>query len=115
MNALKEQLKQKEEDLTNKEKEIKDKQEELKITTNTDDKKRLQNEIYQFQDEVIELVGQISYIKRDIANLESKQRMYEGMLSDAIKLKDSLQRDYDILQSLYGVQLESLNSFYEIV
>ncbi|GAK74042.1 MAG: hypothetical protein QS2022_3700 [Candidatus Phytoplasma asteris] len=112
--ALKEQLKQKETELANKEKEIKDKQEELKITTNTDDKKRLQDEIQNLQGQTTEIVEQIMKIKREIANLEATREKYEANLSNAIKLKDSLQRDYDKSQNLYGDPLKSLNSLYEI-
>ncbi|WAN63035.1 DNA double-strand break repair protein Rad50 [Candidatus Phytoplasma rubi] len=98
INILKEQQKQKEQEKAEKEKEIAKKQEEEKLAS-SDDKIRLKTEIGQLQDEVIELVGQISYIKRDIGNLEADQRMYENMLSNAIILRDSLQRDYVQLTS----------------
>ncbi|QKX95084.1 DNA double-strand break repair protein Rad50 [Candidatus Phytoplasma asteris] len=99
ITILKGQLQQKEAELNNKDKEIKDKQEELKITTNTDDKKRLQDEIQNLQGQTTEIVEQIMKIKREIANLEATREKYEANLSNAIKLRDSLQRDYDKLTS----------------
>ncbi|MFB5029562.1 MAG: Chromosome partition protein Smc [Candidatus Phytoplasma pruni] len=99
INILKEQLKQKQAELDNKEKETKTKQEELKTTTNIEDKKRLQEEIYKLQDEKLELVGQIEDIELQIDKLKSKQTMFEGMLSDAMVMKNTLQRSYDKLKT----------------
>ncbi|WP_373402600.1 DNA double-strand break repair protein Rad50 [Candidatus Phytoplasma solani] len=98
ISELKEQLKEKEQEKAEKDKEIAKKQEEEKLAS-PDDKIRLKAEIEKLQDERLEIVGEIGKIKVKIGNLESKQRMYEGMLSNAIKLKDSLQRDYDNLSS----------------
>ncbi|GAK74043.1 DNA double-strand break repair protein Rad50 ['Chrysanthemum coronarium' phytoplasma] len=97
ITILKGQLQQKEAELNNKDKEIKYKQEELKITTNTDNKKRLQDEIQNLQGQTTEIVEQIMKIKREIANLEATREKYEANLSNAIKLRDSLQSDYNKL------------------
>ncbi|WP_373403272.1 hypothetical protein [Candidatus Phytoplasma solani] len=84
-------------------------------TPNPELETKLKAEISKLQDEVIELVGQISYVKRDIGKLESDQEMYEGMLSNAILLRDSLQRDYDKSKKEYQNQIDSsLNSLYQI-
>ncbi|WP_017191933.1 hypothetical protein [Poinsettia branch-inducing phytoplasma] len=75
----------------------------------------IQNEIYQLQDETIELVGQIDNIKIQIAKLKSKQTMYENMLSRAQEFKNRLQKDLNkrLEQNKQSV-LSSLNSLYEI-
>ncbi|WAN63034.1 hypothetical protein RS022_00210 [Candidatus Phytoplasma rubi] len=91
----------------------------IKVTNlkplNESENKKLEDEIGRLQDEVIKLVSQISYIKRDIGNLEADQRMYENMLSNAIKLRDSLQRQYYKSEKEYQNQINSLlNSLYEI-
>ncbi|XXP77329.1 MAG: hypothetical protein AB3N34_00045 [Lettuce witches'-broom phytoplasma] len=60
---------------------------------------------------------------KKISELDPKQDGYKneleylkGALSDAIKLRDSLQRDYDndISRNTYGDPLENINSLYEI-
>ncbi|WP_227806985.1 tetraspanin family protein [Mulberry dwarf phytoplasma] len=99
ITILKGKLIQLEKDKEAKEKEIKQKQEEEKLAS-PDDKIRLKAEIEKLQDEKSEIIEKIGKIKVEIGILESEQEMYEGMLSDAIKLRDSLQRDYDKLTSV---------------
>ncbi|MCQ9618810.1 MAG: DNA double strand-break repair protein Rad50 [Candidatus Phytoplasma pruni] len=94
ITILKGQLQQKEAELVNKEKDIKTKEAELKTTTNTDDKKRLQEEISKLQDERLALVKQISAVKVQIGQLESKQTMYEDMLSRTENFKKMLEEQY---------------------
>nr|WP_017192272.1 hypothetical protein [Milkweed yellows phytoplasma] len=114
IQQLQKQLQQKEEALANKEKDIKDKKEEEKIAS-PDDKIRLKTEISKLQDEIIELVGQIGEMKVQIGHLKSRQTMCEGILSDAIKLRNVLQHNYDkSLEQNKKSALSSLNSLYEI-
>ncbi|QKX95571.1 hypothetical protein [Candidatus Phytoplasma asteris] len=73
-------------------------------------------ELVQISEEIQALIGQISELNSQIGILESKREMYEGMLSNVIKLRDSLQRDYDKSEKEYQNQIESLlNSLYEII
>ncbi|WP_238055128.1 DNA double-strand break repair protein Rad50 [Candidatus Phytoplasma ziziphi] len=95
---LKGKLLQLEQDKEAKEKEIKQKQEEEKLAS-PDDKIRLQAEISKLQDEEIEIIKQIRQVKIEIGKLEAAQKKYENMLSNAIKLKESIQRDFNELTS----------------
>ncbi|WAN63497.1 hypothetical protein RS022_06630 [Candidatus Phytoplasma rubi] len=73
------------------------------------------SELTQINKEISSLVGQISHLNSQIGILESKQRMYENMLSNAIILRDSLQRQYYKSEKEYQNQINSLlNSLYEI-
>ncbi|KOR75226.1 DNA double-strand break repair rad50 ATPase, partial [Candidatus Phytoplasma pruni] len=111
ITILKGQLQQKEAELVNKEKDIKTKEAELKTTTNTDDKKRLQEEISKLQDEKLELVGQIEDIELQIDHLKSDQTMYENMLSRTENFKKMLEEQYKDLtegdKKLYN-QIQSI-------
>ncbi|WP_349402048.1 DNA double-strand break repair protein Rad50 [Candidatus Phytoplasma solani] len=98
INTLKEQLKEQEQEKTKKDKEIAKKQEEEKLAS-PDDKIRLKAEISKLQDERLEIVKQIRQVEIKIGKLEIKQKSYESTLSNAIKLRDHLQRDYDNLSS----------------
>ncbi|MGZ3140225.1 DNA double-strand break repair protein Rad50 [Candidatus Phytoplasma solani] len=98
INILKEQLKAKEQEKAEKDKEIAKKQEEEKLAS-PDDKIRLKAEIEKLQDERLKIVKQIRQVEIEIGKLEIKQKSYESTLSNAIKLRDSLQRDYDNLSS----------------
>ncbi|MFB5029561.1 MAG: hypothetical protein WJU30_00094 [Candidatus Phytoplasma pruni] len=123
---LKEQLKQKEKEKIEKDKEInklrlkeQNKRTELqkqgKTTYKNNELTQIDQAINKLQDEKLELVGQIEDIELQIDKLKSKQTMFEGMLSDAVKMRDALQRGYD-KNLLYYTQsaLSSLNSLYEI-
>ncbi|MFB0638525.1 DNA double-strand break repair protein Rad50 [Candidatus Phytoplasma solani] len=90
---LKEQLKEKEQEKTKKDKEIAKKQEQEKLAS-PDDKIRLKAEIEKLQDERLEIVRKIDAIELKIKNLESKQRMYEDMLSGAENYKKILEDRY---------------------
>ncbi|WAN63498.1 DNA double-strand break repair protein Rad50 [Candidatus Phytoplasma rubi] len=99
INILKEQQKQKEQELKNKEKEKKLTEEQIANSTNLSEIEKLNIKLTQINKEISSLVGQISHLNSQIGILESKQRMYENMLSNAIILRDSLQRDYVQLTS----------------
>ncbi|QYC31201.1 hypothetical protein HGD80_01135 [Paulownia witches'-broom phytoplasma] len=76
---------------------------------------KLQAEISKLQDEEIEIIKQIRQVKIEIGKLEAAQKKYEDMLSNAIKLRDSLQRDYDKSQKDDQKQtISSLKSLYNI-
>ncbi|WP_373375614.1 DNA double-strand break repair protein Rad50 [Candidatus Phytoplasma solani] len=90
ISELKEQLKEKEQEKTKKDKEIAKKQEQEKLAS-PDDKIRLRAEISKLQDERLEVVGEIDDIKVKIGKLESKQEMYEDMLSSAKSYKKILE------------------------
>ncbi|AYJ01092.1 DNA double-strand break repair protein Rad50 [Candidatus Phytoplasma ziziphi] len=95
---LKGKLLQLEQDKEAKEKEIKQKQEEEKLAS-PDDKIRLQAKISKLQDERNEIMEQIAQVSTQIGKLEAAQKKYENMLSNAIKLKESIQRDFNELTS----------------
>ncbi|WP_238055028.1 DNA double-strand break repair protein Rad50 [Candidatus Phytoplasma ziziphi] len=95
---LKGQLLQLEQDKETKEKEIKQKQEEEKLAS-PDDKIRLQAQISKLQDERNEIMHQITQVSLQIANLEADQTMYTDMLSNAIRVRDTIQRHYDELST----------------
>ncbi|QYC30737.1 DNA double-strand break repair protein Rad50 [Paulownia witches'-broom phytoplasma] len=95
---LKGKLLQLEQDKEAKEKEIKQKQEEEKLAS-PDDKIRLQAKISKLQDERNEIMEQIAQVLTQIGKLEAAQKKYENMLSNAIKLKESIQRDFNELTS----------------
>ncbi|WP_227806983.1 hypothetical protein [Mulberry dwarf phytoplasma] len=103
---LKQPQQQLEQQLQEKEKELN----RLKIN-----RKQNEAEIDKLEDEKSEIIEKIGKIKVEIGILESEQEMYEGMLSDAIKLRDSLQRDYDKSKKQYQDNiLSKLNSLYQI-
>ncbi|WP_373402599.1 hypothetical protein [Candidatus Phytoplasma solani] len=84
-------------------------------TPNPELETKLKAEIKKLQDERHEIVGEIGNIKVKIGNLESKQRMYEGMLSNAIKEKDFLQQGYDSRkEEEKNHTISQLNSLYQI-
>ncbi|AGL89996.1 DNA double-strand break repair rad50 ATPase [Strawberry lethal yellows phytoplasma (CPA) str. NZSb11] len=98
-----------------KEKEIKQKQEEQFNLASPDDKIRLQAEIEKLQDEKQKIIEEISEVKLQIGKLESKQKMYQNMLSRAEMLKKDFVKSYERLEKEYRNQiLNSLNSLYEI-
>ncbi|MBP5836225.1 DNA double-strand break repair protein Rad50, partial [Candidatus Phytoplasma meliae] len=99
INILKEQKSQKEEALANKEKEIKLTEKQIAEATDLTEKQKLRAKLDILYDEKIALVKEITEIKSQIGTLENKIETLNGMLSNAIKLKDSLQRDYDKLNS----------------
>ncbi|MBP5836224.1 hypothetical protein [Candidatus Phytoplasma meliae] len=77
-------------------------------------RKKNLNKINEYQQECDNYNKQIS--KLDPKKYENKIEALNGMLSNAIKLKDSLQREYDndISRNTYGYPLENINSLYEI-
>ncbi|WAN63362.1 DNA double-strand break repair protein Rad50 [Candidatus Phytoplasma rubi] len=99
ISELKEQLKEKEQELKNKEKEKKLTEEQIANSTNLSEIEKLNIKLTQINKEISSLVAQISHLNSQIGILESRKEMYEGMLSDAIEIKDSIQRDYDKLSS----------------
>ncbi|CAM11667.1 Conserved hypothetical protein [Candidatus Phytoplasma australiense] len=61
------------------------------------------------------MVGKIDKIKIEIKKLESKQKMYQDMLSRAEKLKKALEERYEDAELQYKNEiLKSLNNLYEI-
>ncbi|AYJ01295.1 hypothetical protein CWO85_02035 [Candidatus Phytoplasma ziziphi] len=85
-------------------------------TTRKNNYDSLQAEISKLQDERNEIMHQITQVSLQIANLEADQTMYENMLSRAIKLRDSIQCDYDETSTnrLFGSPLSELQKLYEI-
>ncbi|WP_323847572.1 MAG: hypothetical protein Q2306_01640 [Phytoplasma sp.] len=80
-----------------------------------DELTQINNNILKFQNERIELIEQIGQIKVEIGKLESKKEYYERALSSFVKLRDSLQRDYDkTLLEDKQFYLKSIKSLYEI-
>ncbi|WP_349401854.1 hypothetical protein PSOL_06140 [Candidatus Phytoplasma solani] len=55
----------------------------------------MQPEIFKLQDEELEIVKQIRQVEIKIGKLKATQEKHEGILSDAIKLKDKIKHDYD--------------------
>ncbi|MBP5836229.1 DNA double-strand break repair protein Rad50 [Candidatus Phytoplasma meliae] len=111
INILKEQKSQKEEALANKEKEIKLTEKQIAEATDLTEKQKLRAKLDILYDEKIALVKEITEIESQIGTLENKIKALNSMLSNAIKLKDSLQRDYDKLtlgeQTLFN-QIQSI-------
>ncbi|MEC4558624.1 MAG: DNA double-strand break repair rad50 ATPase ['Conium maculatum' witches'-broom phytoplasma] len=111
INILKEQLKQKEEALTNKEKETKLTEKQIEEATDLTEKEKLRAKLDILYDEKIALVNEINEIKSQIVTFEIEIKALNEMLSNANKLKDSLQRDYDKLtkgeQTLFN-QIQSI-------
>ncbi|MFG6084860.1 MAG: hypothetical protein AB3F67_1260 [Candidatus Phytoplasma solani] len=124
LKSQKANLESKETEKNDKINSLKEKQQQFKYlpnqsesvrTTRRNNYNRLKDEIEKLQDERIEIVGEIDDIKVKIGKLESKQEMYEGMLSNAIKLRDSLKRSYDKSEKEYQNQIDSkLNALYQI-
>ncbi|MGI3136113.1 MAG: hypothetical protein ACN23H_00810 [Candidatus Phytoplasma vitis] len=76
---------------------------------------RLTTEIEKLQDEEIELIGQITKIKTEIKKSESKQKMYNNMLSSAESLRNVFQNQDKNSELQYkNLILYELNSLYEI-
>ncbi|MGZ3140226.1 hypothetical protein PSOLA_06050 [Candidatus Phytoplasma solani] len=84
-------------------------------TPNPELETKLKAEIEQLQAEIIKIVKQIRQVEIEIGKLEIKQKSYESTLSNAIKLRDSLKRDYDQSEREYQNQIDSkLNALYQI-
>ncbi|MBS2126625.1 hypothetical protein J8J04_02945, partial ['Fragaria x ananassa' phyllody phytoplasma] len=85
-------------------------------TYKNDELTAIDNKKSKLQSETSELVGQIGDIKVKIGKLESKQRMYEDMLSSAQEFKKDLESQYTNAEIQYKQStLSSLNSLYEII
>ncbi|WP_341266674.1 DNA double-strand break repair protein Rad50 [Candidatus Phytoplasma fraxini] len=110
INVLKEQLKQKEEALANKEKEIKLTEKQIAESTDLTEKQKLRTKLDILYDEKIALVKQITEIKSQIGLLEIEIKALNDMLSNAQKLKDSLQRDYNKLTSCEQTLFNQINT-----
>ncbi|MBP5836288.1 hypothetical protein CHTY_003535 [Candidatus Phytoplasma meliae] len=77
-------------------------------------RKENKERILEYQQKCDDYKKQISEL--DPKKYENKIEALNGMLSNAIKLKDSLQRQYDndISRNTYGYPLENINALYEI-
>ncbi|WP_373402927.1 hypothetical protein [Candidatus Phytoplasma solani] len=84
-------------------------------TPNPELETKLKAEISKLQDERLEIVRKIDAIELKIKNLESKQRMYEDMLSGAKSYKKTLEDRFKNAKKQYQDNiLSKLNSLYQI-
>ncbi|AGL90562.1 Hypothetical Protein yibP [Strawberry lethal yellows phytoplasma (CPA) str. NZSb11] len=79
------------------------------------DRKGNENKIKKFQDEKQKIIEEISEVEVQIGKLESKQKMYQDMLSRAEMLKKDFVKSYERQEKEYRNQiLNSLHNLYEI-
>ncbi|WP_349402047.1 hypothetical protein [Candidatus Phytoplasma solani] len=125
LNFQKTNLETKETEKNDKINSLKEKQQQFKYlpnqpesvrTTRQNNYNHLKAEISKLQDERLEIVKQIRQVEIKIGKLEIKQKSYESTLSNAIKLRDHLQRDYDSSKERSkNDTISQLNSLYEII
>ncbi|MDV3200012.1 MAG: hypothetical protein Q8889_02765, partial [Candidatus Phytoplasma australasiaticum] len=79
------------------------------------DRRSNKDKISKFNNEIIEIVGEIGKIKVQIGNLENKQEKYQEMLADDENYKKELKKAYEDKKLQFKNDiLKSLHSLYDI-